>query len=80
VRQRGRIFGYHGLLGMQHTLEADHIAAVSSIAARRSDVRGIVKHKLTWGLGQPLTLFVFAGCASLPGKAIPDHLARPASE
>ncbi len=26
------------LLGMQPALEADHIAAVSSIAARRSDV------------------------------------------
>ena len=39
------------LLGMQHALEADHIAAVSSIAARRSDIRDIVKHGLTWGLG-----------------------------
>jgi hypothetical protein len=30
-------------LGMQHALQADHIAAVSSIAARRSDVTDIVK-------------------------------------
>jgi cytochrome c biogenesis protein CcdA len=49
------------LLGMQHALEADHIAAVSSIAARRSDISDIVKHGLTWGLGH----------------AIPDRVARP---
>ncbi len=65
------------LLGMQHALEADHVAAVSSIAARRSDVADIVKHGLTWGLGHTLTLFVFAGVAILLGHAIPDTLARP---
>jgi cytochrome c biogenesis protein CcdA len=65
------------LLGMQHALEADHIAAVSSIAARRSDVADIVKHGLTWGLGHTLTLFIFAGLAILLGHAIPDTLARP---
>src|ERR1700709_1017846 len=65
------------LLGMQHALEADHIAAVSSIAARRSDVRDIVKHGLTWRLGHTLTLFVFAGPAILLGHAIPDSVARP---
>src|SRR6478735_3747000 len=71
------ILGLGFLLGMQHALEADHIAAVSSIAARRSDVADIVKHGLTWGLGHTLTLFVFAGCAILLGQAIPEHLARP---
>ncbi len=71
------VLGLGLLLGMQHALEADHIAAVSSIAARRSDVRDIVKHGLTWGLGHTLTLFVFAGAAILLGHAIPEHLARP---
>jgi hypothetical protein len=65
------------LLGMQHALEADHIAAVSSIAARRSHVGDIVKHGLTWGLGHTMTLFIFAGAAILLGRAIPEHLARP---
>src|SRR6202790_3119427 len=66
LRSRERMFGVLGigfLLGMQHALEADHIAAVSSIAARRTDVRDIAKHGLTWGLGHTLTLFVFAGAA-----------------
>jgi high-affinity nickel-transport protein len=71
------ILGFGFLLGMQHALEADHIAAVSSIAARRSEVGDIVKHGLTWGLGHTLTLFVFAGAAILLGHAIPEELARP---
>ena len=71
------ILGLGFLLGMQHALEADHIAAVSSIAARRSDVGDIVKHGLTWGLGHTLTLFAFAGAAILLGHAIPERFARP---
>jgi ABC-type nickel/cobalt efflux system permease component RcnA len=71
------ILGLGFLLGMQHALEADHIAAVSSIAARRTDMGDIVKHGLTWGLGHTLTLFAFAGAAILLGHAIPEHLARP---
>ena len=71
------ILGLGFLLGMQHALEADHVAAVSSIAARRSDVGDIVKHGLTWGLGHTLTLFVFAGAAILLGHAIPEWLAQP---
>jgi cytochrome c biogenesis protein CcdA len=71
------ILGIGFLLGMQHALEADHIAAVSSIAARRTDIGDIVKHGLTWGLGHTLTLFVFAGAAILVGHAVPEYLARP---
>ena len=71
------ILGLGFLLGMQHALEADHIAAVSSIAARRSHVGDIVRHGLTWGLGHTLTLFAFAGAAILLGRAIPEHVARP---
>ena len=71
------ILGLGFLLGMQHALEADHIAAVSSIAARRTDVGDIVKHGLTWGLGHTLTLFAFAGAAILLGHAHPEHFARP---
>ncbi len=74
------MFGILGLgfvLGMQHALEADHIAAVSSIAARRTNVGDIVRHGLTWGLGHTITLFLFAGAAIVLGHAIPEHLAQP---
>lgn len=71
------ILGLGFLLGMQHALEADHIAAVSSVAARRTDIGDIVRHGLTWGLGHTLSLFVFAGFAILLGQAIPEDFARP---
>ncbi|HEX2632301.1 MAG TPA: urease accessory protein [Bradyrhizobium sp.] len=71
------ILGLGFLLGMQHALEADHIAAVSSIAARRTEVADIVKHGLTWGLGHSLTLLAFAAIAMLVGHAMPEALARP---
>ena len=74
------ILGVGFLLGMRHALEADHIAAVSSIAARRTGVRDIVKHGLTWGLGHTLTLFAFAGAAILLGHAIPERFARTAGD
>jgi hypothetical protein len=71
------ILGLGFLLGMQHALEADHIAAVSSIAVRRSHVGDIVRHGLTWGLGHTLTLLTFAGAAILLGRAIPESIACP---
>src|SRR5258708_2719068 len=80
ILRRGHMIGILSLgflLGMQHALEADHIAAVSSIAARRSHVGDIVKHGLTWGLGHTVTLFVFAGAAILLGQVISEDLARP---
>ncbi len=71
------ILGLGLLLGMQHALEADHIAAVSSIAARRTNVAEIVKHGLTWGLGHTITLFLFSGTALILGRAIPEGFAQP---
>src|ERR1700682_2945415 len=71
------ILGLGFLLGMQHALGAAHIAAVPSIAARRTHIGDIVRHGLTWGLGHTLTLFVFAGAAILLGHAIPERLAQP---
>jgi ABC-type nickel/cobalt efflux system permease component RcnA len=70
------ILGLGFLLGMQHALEADHVAAVSSIAARRTEVADVVKHGLTWGIGHTLTLFAFAGVALGLGHVIPEYFAR----
>ena len=50
-------------IGMHHTLEADHVAAVASISSDESSVRRIVKHGVVWGMGHTLTLLVFGGGA-----------------
>lgn len=46
------------LVGMQHALEADHIAAVSALATGGgSSRRGLALRGLAWGLGHTITLF-----------------------
>ena len=64
------------VIGMQHALEADHVAAVSSIAARQTSIRRIVAHGAVWGLGHTATLMLAAGGAVLFGWAIHDSLAE----
>ena len=51
------------LIGMQHALEADHIAAVATIAARQSSIRKVIRHGAVWGIGHTLSLMLFAGAA-----------------
>lgn len=63
------------LIGMQHALEADHVAAVSAIAARESSPRRIIRHGVVWGLGHTLTLLAFAGGAVVFHAAIGERLA-----
>ena len=62
-------------IGMQHALEADHVAAVSSIAARQSSVRRIVTLGAVWGLGHTVTLMAVAGGAVAFSATIGDSLA-----
>jgi len=61
-------------IGMQHALEADHIAAVASIAARQSSVSRIVCHGAVWGIGHTITLMMFAGAALFLDQAIDEAL------
>jgi len=57
-------------LGMQHALEADHVAAVSAIAARQTTVRRIIAHGAVWGVGHTLTLMAVSGLAIMLGTTI----------
>jgi hypothetical protein len=49
------------LLGLQHALEADHVAAVASIAADKRGLGAILRHGALWGLGHAVTLGAFGG-------------------
>ena len=64
------------LIGMQHALEADHVAAVASIAARAGSVRRVVRHGAVWGLGHSATLLVVGSAVVLLNTAVPEGLAR----
>lgn len=63
------------LIGMQHALEADHVAAVSAIAARQSSARKIISHGAVWGIGHTLTLMIVAGGGLMLGLEFSDEMA-----
>jgi hypothetical protein len=63
------------LAGMSHALEADHLAAVAALSARRSSRRQLVLRGAWWGAGHTVALFaicslvIFAGLSISPGLA-----------
>lgn len=63
------------LMGMRHALEADHVAAVSSIVCRAPSARRIVRHGVVWGLGHSVTLIAVAGLALSMGLAMGEGMA-----
>lgn len=66
-------FGF--LLGLQHALEADHIAAVASITADKTGMRRIVRHGTVWGIGHALMLGAFGGAVYALQLSLSDRLA-----
>jgi hypothetical protein len=60
------------LIGMQHALEADHLAAVATIASRARSGRAIVRHGVVWGLGHSLTLGAVGAAILVLDGVIPE--------
>ena len=54
------VLGLGFLLGLQHAMEADHVAAVAALAAGGKRLRQAARHGLYWGLGHALSLGAFA--------------------
>ncbi|MDJ0895465.1 MAG: high frequency lysogenization protein HflD [Alphaproteobacteria bacterium] len=64
------------LIGMQHALEADHLAAVGAMAAdRHASRRGLVLRGAAWGLGHTITLFAICSAVILLGLTLTDRIA-----
>src|SRR5579864_4627569 len=63
------------LLGMRHALEADHVAAVASLATQSKGMRRTVLQGAVWGLGHTLTLLAVGGACLLLRAAISARLA-----
>ncbi len=62
-------------LGMTHATEADHIAAVATLASQSGNARATLRTGLLWGLGHMLMLVFVGGIVLLVGTAIPEHIA-----
>ena len=60
-------------LGLLHALDADHIMAVSGLAARRPSLRNSLRFCARWAIGHGLTLLLIGGAVLLLGMAIPEQ-------
>jgi ABC-type nickel/cobalt efflux system permease component RcnA len=63
------------LLGMRHALDADHLAAVATLATRSPSVRRAVVQGVVWGAGHTLTLMLFGGVVLVLGGVVPERAA-----
>lgn len=62
------------LIGLQHALEADHIAAVASLTGDKTGLRRIARHGAYWGLGHAVTLALFGGAVFALKLTLDDRL------
>jgi ABC-type nickel/cobalt efflux system permease component RcnA len=63
------------LIGMRHAVEADHVAAVSSLATRAHSVRDTIRQGTAWGIGHTLTLFGIGTLVILLDTLVPERVA-----
>jgi hypothetical protein len=64
------------LLGMRHAMDADHLAAVATLATRSASLVQTVRQGVAWGTGHTLTLLIFGGAVLLLGLVVPPAAAQ----
>ena len=62
------------LLGMKHATDADHLAAVATVASGHQSLTQTVRQGLAWGAGHTLTLLLLGGGVLALGQSIPPGL------
>ena len=64
------------LLGMRHATDADHVAAVATLATRSPSLAHTVVQGVAWGTGHTLTLMLFGGAVLVLGAVVPAQAAH----
>lgn len=64
------------VIGMQHALEPDHVAAVASMIGGKSSIKSMVKHGIAWGIGHASTLLLVSAMVFVAGMGISNMLSR----
>ena len=64
------------VIGIRHALDADHVAAVVSLATHGGSIGRQARQGALWGLGHTLTLLLVAGACISLGVAIPRGAER----
>ena len=60
---------------MRHALEADHVAAVASLASGARSASDAIRHGITWGIGHTATLFTVSAALIVTGATLPERIA-----
>lgn len=63
-------------VGLRHALEADHIAAVTSLATGAHSVRERITVAALWGSGHAVALIILGGALVALGTTLPEPVAR----
>lgn len=64
------------LLGMRHAMDADHVAAVATLATRSRSIGQTVLQGVAWGTGHAFTLMLFGGAVLVAGLVVPAQAAQ----
>ncbi len=64
------------MVGLQHALEIDHVAAVVSMVNGQKSRLSIMKHGFAWGIGHAATLLVVSLAIVATGQAINESAAE----
>jgi ABC-type nickel/cobalt efflux system permease component RcnA len=68
------LLAFGALVGMQHALEADHLAALAALSGHPSSRRDLVLRGAWWGFGHTIALFAICGTVLLLGLSLGDGL------
>jgi ABC-type nickel/cobalt efflux system permease component RcnA len=63
------------LLGLQHALDVDHLAAVASLSSRGRGLRDAARQGAAWGVGHAVTLLLVGGSVLLIGNTVGPQIA-----
>jgi cytochrome c biogenesis protein CcdA len=64
------------VLGMRHATDADHLAAVATLATRHRSLAHTVRQGIAWGTGHTLTLMLCGGAVLALGVVVPARAAQ----
>lgn len=64
------------LVGMQHALEPDHVAAVASMISGTSSIKTMINHGIAWGVGHASTLLLVSATVFVAGLGINNMMSH----